>query len=78
VLAHREIDGLIRSAHERATGLLADHRDLLEALAAALLDEETLDGPRIREIGDRFGAVRDPAREPEPVRPLMPSPRQQR
>ncbi len=78
VLAHREIDGLIRSAHERATGLLAGHRDLLEALAAALLDEETLDGPRIREIGDRFGAVPDPAREPEPVRPLMPSPRQQR
>jgi cell division protease FtsH len=78
VLAHREIDGLIRSAHERATGLLADHRDLLEALAAALLDEETLDGPRIREIGDRFGPVPDPAREPEPVPPLMPSPRQQR
>ena len=71
VLAHREIDGLIRSAHERAAGLLAEHRPLLEALAEALLDEETLDAPRIRELGERFGAVP----EPRAPHPLMPAPR---
>jgi cell division protease FtsH len=71
VLAHREIDRLIRSAHERAAGLLAEHRSLLEALAAALLDEETLDAPRIREVADRFGAL--PAARP--AHPLMPAPR---
>ena len=71
VLAHREIDALIRSAHERAAGLLAEHRALLEALAEALLDEETLDAQRIRELGERFGAVP----EPRAPHPLMPAPR---
>ena len=71
VLAHRQIDALIREAHERAAGLLAVHRPLLETLAAALLDEETLDGGRIREIGQRFDAI--PA--PRPPHPLMPAPR---
>jgi cell division protease FtsH len=73
VLAHRAIDGLIREAHTRAGGLLAEHRELLEALATALLDEETLDAGRIREIGARFGAV--PASRPP--HPLMPAPRRE-
>jgi cell division protease FtsH len=71
VLAHRQIDGLIREAHARAAGLLATHRPLLEALAAALLDEETLDAGRIHGIAQRFGAL--PA--PRPPHPLMPAPR---
>jgi cell division protease FtsH len=71
VLAHRAIDGLIREAHQRAEALLAEHRALLETLAAALLDEETLDAGRIREIGERFGAI--PA--PRAPHPLMPAPR---
>jgi cell division protease FtsH len=71
VLAHRAIDGLIREAHQRAETLLAEHRSLLEALAAALLDEETLDARRIRELGERFNAI------PAPRAPhrLMPGPR---
>jgi cell division protease FtsH len=71
VLAHRQIDGLIREAHQRAAALLDAHRPLLEALAAALLDEETLDAGRIREIAEPLGAL--PA--PRPPHPLMPAPR---
>jgi cell division protease FtsH len=57
VLAHRAIDGLIRDAHGRAVALLDEHRALLEALAAALLDEETLDTGRIRELAAAHGAL---------------------
>jgi cell division protease FtsH len=56
VLAHRAIDGLIRDAHARAATLLDEHRALLEALAAALLDEETLDARRIRDLAAAHGA----------------------
>jgi cell division protease FtsH len=55
VLAHREIDKLIRQAHGRAVVLLQEHRDLLVALADALLDEETLDSARIHEIAAACG-----------------------
>jgi cell division protease FtsH len=68
VLAHRQIDALIREAHERAAGLLATHRPLLETLAAALLDEETLDAGRIHEIAARFDALPAP-RAPHPLMP---------
>ena len=61
------------AAHERAGGLLAAHRPLLEALATALLDEETLDGGRIHEIAQRFDAI--PA--PRPAHPLLPAPRRE-
>jgi cell division protease FtsH len=68
VLAHKAIDGLIRDAHQRAEALLAEHRPLLEALAAALLDEETLDAGRIHEIAARFDALPAP-RAPHPLMP---------
>ena len=55
VLAHREIDKLIRQAHGRAVALLEDHRELLRALADALLDEETLDSSRIRAVAAEHG-----------------------
>jgi cell division protease FtsH len=70
VLAHRQIDALIREAHERAAGLLAGHRALLEALAAALLDEETLDAGRIHAIAERFDAIPAP-RPPHPLTPAL-------
>jgi cell division protease FtsH len=73
VLAHKAIDGLIRDAHQRAEALLAEHRPLLEALAAALLDEETLDAGRIRELAEGFG----PLPAPRAPHPLMPAPRQE-
>jgi len=81
VLAHREIDGLIRAAHARAVELLAEHRPLLAALAEALLDEETLGTARIRQLHDAHVAATDddsappPARERDAVR--VPAPRRE-
>src|SRR3954471_11466402 len=67
VLAHQEIDKLIRQAHARAADLLDEHHDLLGALAAALLDEETLDSARIHAIAEEHGVAR-PASVPGPRR----------
>ena len=48
--AHARIDGLLRDAHRSATDLLAENGAVLEALATALLVEETLSGARVRDI----------------------------
>ena len=48
--AHARIDALLRDAHTAATALLAQHAPALEALAAALMTEETLSGGRVRQI----------------------------
>jgi cell division protease FtsH len=68
VLAHQEIDKLIRQAHGRAVDLLDRHRDLLGALAAMLLDEETLDSGRIHAIAAEHGIT---------ARSGVPAPRQE-
>jgi cell division protease FtsH len=49
-LIDQEIAEIIRSAEATAEELLRTNRDKLEALASALLEEETLDGKRIDEI----------------------------
>lgn len=49
-LIDQEISGIIRCAEATAQELLAQNRHLLDALAAALLQEETLDSKRIDEI----------------------------
>jgi cell division protease FtsH len=68
--AHARIDGLLRDAHASATDLLRENGAVLEALATALLAEETLSGGRIRQIIDecrtavaagRLEAVRRPS-----------------
>ncbi|MCU1432933.1 MAG: FtsH-2 peptidase [Actinotalea sp.] len=48
--AHARIDGLLREAHTTATELLRENGAVLEALASALLAEETLSGGRVRQI----------------------------
>ncbi|MBC7292331.1 MAG: ATP-dependent zinc metalloprotease FtsH [Actinotalea sp.] len=48
--AHAEADRLLREAHEEATRLVARHAGTLDALAEALLAEETLSGGRVRQI----------------------------
>lgn len=48
--AHAEIDRLLRDAHRAATALVAEHAAALEALAAALLAEETLPRERVVEL----------------------------
>jgi cell division protease FtsH len=45
--AHAHVDALLQDAHTAATALLAEHAGLLEALADALLLDETLDGPQV-------------------------------
>ncbi|MBX9246590.1 AAA family ATPase, partial [Actinotalea ferrariae] len=55
--AHAAVDRLLREAHVQATTLLAAHGPLLEAVAAALLVEETLSAARVREIIAEFEAV---------------------
>jgi cell division protease FtsH len=43
----QEIRRILDEAHQRARGLLAEHRDLLEDIAQALLERESLDAPAI-------------------------------
>jgi cell division protease FtsH len=45
--AHAHVDALLQEAHATATALLAQHPALLEAVADALLLDETLDGPQV-------------------------------
>src|SRR5207253_10244180 len=42
-LIDEEVRRLVAAAHEEATDLIREHRDKLDALAAALLEHETLD-----------------------------------
>jgi len=46
----QEISALIRGAESKALELVSQNRAKLDALATALLDEETLDGARVDEI----------------------------
>jgi cell division protease FtsH len=49
-LIDQEIAALIRGAEEKALELVSGNRAKLDALAGALLEEETLDGKRVDEI----------------------------
>ncbi len=64
VAIDREVTRLVSSAHQRARKLLEDNIDKLHALAQALLDEETLDGPALEAIV--MGKPRPPKPTPPP------------
>jgi cell division protease FtsH len=49
-LIDQEIGAIIREAENRADKLVSANRDKLDALANALIEEETLDGKRVDEI----------------------------
>ncbi len=53
-LIDQEIAAIIRDAEKRADELVSVNRDKLDALANALIEEETLDGKRVDEI---LGAI---------------------
>ena len=53
-LIDQEIGAIIREAEKRADELVAANRDKLDALAKALIEEETLEGKRVDEI---IGAI---------------------
>jgi cell division protease FtsH len=79
-----EVKRLIDEAYERARAILAEHRGLLDAMATALLDRETIDNEEIAALNEgRPLPPRDvtpppsappplpaPATGPEPLRPL--------
>src|SRR4051794_9552786 len=46
----QEIGGLIETAHQTALSILTTHRPVLDQLAAALIEKETLDTPDLMEI----------------------------
>jgi cell division protease FtsH len=45
-----EVRGLIEAAHGTALAILTEHREVLDKLAAALIEKETLDTPELMEI----------------------------
>jgi cell division protease FtsH len=49
-LIDQEIAEIIKTAENKAEELIRSNRDKLDAIANALLDEETLDGRRIKEV----------------------------
>ncbi len=46
----REINHIVTTCYSRALGMLRDHRDKLDDLAARLLDKETIEGDQLDEI----------------------------
>jgi cell division protease FtsH len=69
-LVDNEIRRLLGEAFERARGILVEHRDALDKLAAALLERETLDREQVELVvaGKALPpqVVPDPPRAPEP------------
>jgi cell division protease FtsH len=46
----QEIQAILNEAYERAEGVLQEHRQALDRLAEALLEEEELPGERVLEL----------------------------
>jgi cell division protease FtsH len=68
-IVDQEVKRIIDEAHERAHDVLGEHGDLLETIAQALLDRETLDREHILAL-DR-GEVLPPMPESEDVEPTL-------
>jgi cell division protease FtsH len=64
-----EVKRLIDEAYAKAAALLTKHRDKLDAIAAALLEYETLDGAQIKEIMEHGRLLNPPAPRPKPPAP---------
>ena len=69
-----EVKRLIDDAYAKATHLLTVHRDKMDAIAAALLEYETLDGNHIKEIMEH-GRLLNPPENPRnpPSPPPLPA-----
>jgi cell division protease FtsH len=78
-----EVRVLIDFAHEEARSILVKHRKTLDALAAALMEKETLDTPELMEIlgelppwpGQKKAPRTDPAKQQRVTRPAPKAPR---
>jgi cell division protease FtsH len=69
-----EVERILREQEARATRLLEEHRTGLEAVAAALLDKETIDGAEVGRLVDRAygGPVAAAHAKPQPPRVDVP------
>ena len=45
-----EVEHILAEQHDRATAILSEHREALEAVAAALIEHETLDGAAVARL----------------------------
>ncbi|MBV9613874.1 MAG: ATP-dependent zinc metalloprotease FtsH, partial [Ktedonobacteraceae bacterium] len=52
-----EVNRIVKWAHDRAVGLLAEHRETLDRIAKALRLHETVDAKKLREIMIETGAI---------------------
>src|SRR4051794_11221935 len=69
-----EVERILREQEARATRLLEEHRTGLEAVAAALLEKETVDGAEVGRLVDRAygGPVAAAHAKPQPPRVDVP------
>jgi cell division protease FtsH len=74
-LVDQEIKRLLDEAHDRARHVIKENRDLLEGVAQALLDRETLDRAEIALIAEGKELPPLEVPEPQPLAPPAPPPR---
>ena len=79
-LVDAEISKLIRESYDRATEVLTENLDLLHAVAAALLERETLSGEEVRSLarGEQLpprAPTSPPPVPPVPVPAALPNPK---
>ncbi len=63
----REVNRIVQSAHERATRILTEHREVLDRIANGLLERESLDGDEVYRILREMTG-----HGPAPTRPVAP------
>jgi len=68
-----EVHEIVTSAHKHATQILTEHRDLLEAVATSLIENEVLEGPELDAIIKQYG-VEVPEGEDKSPSPAADSP----
>jgi cell division protease FtsH len=64
-----EVSALIDGAHDHALRILTKHRRVLDELADALIEHETLDTPELLEILDQAGVKKAPTVVPRRATP---------
>ncbi len=50
----REIQSIVAAAHQRATGIIEENRNLMDFLVDTLIDQETIEGESFRQLVESF------------------------